>query len=138
MIYGVGTDLCAVDRMEKSIAKPSFLSRVYTPQEQALLSVRSGRAKAETAAANFAAKEAFLKACGMGLAGFALCEIAALRREGGAPYLVFDGAAARFMKSRRLTAHLSLTHEAGLAAALVVLEQTAPLSGEAPGTKSDD
>ena len=80
-------------------------------------------ARAESAAANFAAKEAFLKACGTGLAGFALNEIAALRDERGAPYLAFSGRTAEFMETNQLSAHLSLTHEADLAAAFVVLER---------------
>ena len=112
MIYGIGTDLCDVGRIEKSIARPVFLQHVYTPAEQA-----------ETAAANFAAKEAFLKACGTGLSGFSMAEIAALRQPSGAPYLEFTGKAARFMAQNHLQAHLSLTHEAGLAGAFVVLER---------------
>ena len=34
MIYGIGTDLCDVGRIEKSIARPTFLQHVYTPAEQ--------------------------------------------------------------------------------------------------------
>ena len=73
----------------------------------------------QTAAANFAAKEAFGKALGTGLLReFALCETEALRDENGAPYFSFSGRAAALM-----TAHLSLTHEGGTAAAFVVLER---------------
>ena len=50
-------------------------------------------------------------------------EIAALRQPSGAPYLEFTGKAARFMAQNHLQAHLSLTHEAGLAGAFVVLER---------------
>ena len=60
MIYGIGTDLCDVGRIEKSIARPAFLQHVYTPAEQALIAAHTGKKQAETAAANFAAKEAFL------------------------------------------------------------------------------
>ena len=63
MIYGIGTDLCDVGRIEKSIARPVFLQHVYTPAEQELIVAHTGKKQAETAAANFAAKEAFLKAC---------------------------------------------------------------------------
>ena len=83
----------------------------------------TGKKQAETAAANFAAKEAFLKACGTGLSGFSMAEIAALRQPSGAPYLEFTGKAARFMSQNHLQAHLSLTHEAGLAGAFVVVER---------------
>ena len=123
MIYGIGTDLCDVGRIEKSIARPAFLQHVYTPAEQELIVAHTGKKQAETAAANFAAKEAFLKACGTGLSGFSMAEIAALRQPSGAPYLEFTGKAARFMAQNQLQAHLSLTHEAGLAGAFVVLER---------------
>ena len=86
MIYGIGTDLCDVGRIEKSIARPAFLQHVYTPAEQELIAAHTGRKQAETAAANFAAKEAFLKACSTGLSGFSMAEIAALRQPSGAPY----------------------------------------------------
>ena len=123
MIYGIGTDLCEVSRIEKSIARPAFLQRVYAPAELELIAAHTGKRQAETAAANFAAKEAFLKACGTGLSGFALAEIAALRQPSGAPCLEFTGKAARFMAQNHLKAYLSLTHEAGLAGAFVVLER---------------
>lgn len=123
MIYGIGTDLCKVSRIEKSIARPAFLQRVYAPAEQELIAAHTGKRQAETAAANFAAKEAFLKACGTGLSGFAMAEIAALRQPSGAPCLEFTGKAAQFMVQNHLKAHLSLTHEAGLAGAFVVLER---------------
>ena len=87
-----------------------------------MLAARSGKAKWETAAANFAAKEAFLKACGKGLGGFALAEIAVLRRESGAPYYALTGAAAAWLAARGGVAHLSLSHDAGMACAFTVLE----------------
>ena len=85
MILGVGIDLCDAGRMEKSITRQSFLDHVFAPKEQALLAALGDKHRAETAAANFAAKEAFLKAAGTGLGGFAMPELAVLRRESGAP-----------------------------------------------------
>ena len=71
MIVGIGVDCTSVSRLAASIQRPHFVQRVFGQTEQALLQSRGGRA-AETAAANFAAKEAFLKAVGTGLGGFAL------------------------------------------------------------------
>ena len=122
-IYGIGTDLCQASRMERCLQRETFLRRVFSPQEQALLGARGGKARWETAAANFAAKEAFLKACGTGLGGFALAEIAVLRRESGAPYYALSGAAAAWAEANRITAHLSLSHDGGLACAFAVLER---------------
>lgn len=130
MIYGIGTDLCEVARMERSLTRQAFVQRVFSEQEQELLDSRKGAARTQTAAANFAAKEAFLKACGTGLAGFALAEVSALRNEHGAPYLSFTGKAAAFIEQNGLTAHLSLTHESGLAAAFVILESAAPCNSD--------
>ena len=122
-IYGIGTDLCQAARMERCLQRDAFLRRVLSEQEQTLLAARSGKARWETAAANFAAKEAFLKACGVGLGGFALAEIAVLRRESGAPYYALQGAAAAWARDRRIIAHLSLSHDGGLACAFAVLER---------------
>ncbi len=123
MIFGIGTDLCETARMEQAIAREAFLNRVFSAEERALITTRTGKRRAETAAANFAAKEAFLKACGLGLGGFALADIGVLRRESGAPCYALSGEAARFMAEHRLTAHLSLSHDAGMACAFAVLEQ---------------
>lgn len=123
MILGIGTDLCEISRIEKSLQREVFLQRVYSAAERELILARGEKARAETAAANFAAKEAFLKACGVGLGGFALGEIGVLRAPSGAPYYALEGCAAEWLQQNHVTAHLSLTHEAGLACAFTVLEQ---------------
>lgn len=124
MIYGIGVDSAAIGRIAKSMEKTRFLERIFSTEEQALLTAIAAEGKRrETAAANFAAKEAFLKAAHLGLGGFALCEIAALRAESGMPYYRLSGAAAAFCEAHGLTAHLSLTHEDGLAIAFAVLEK---------------
>ena len=122
MIFGIGTDLCAADRMAAKLQKPAFVQRVFSQAEQALLNERDGTHRAETAAA-FAAKEAFLKAAGTGLGGFALTDLTVLRKESGAPYFALTGPAAEWTAANTLTPHLSLTHENGLACAFVILEQ---------------
>ena len=124
MIYGIGTDLVRTDRMEKSLASPAFLRRVFGEEERAFLLSLAPRKQPESAGANFAAKEAFLKACGTGIGGFALWEIQVLRKESGAPYYALTGQAADLLEENRLTAHLSLSHDGGLAQAFTVLERT--------------
>ena len=85
-----------------------------------------GTAVPTSAAADFAAKEAFLKAAGTGLREpFALREIEAVRLESGAPAYRFSGATARWVADHGLTAHLSLSHDGGMALAFCILE-TAP------------
>ena len=135
MVYGIGCDLCSIARMEKSLLGPHgavFARRVFGPAEQAALGLPlaeeegTARRTAHTvasAAADFAAKEAFLKAAGTGLAGpFALCEIEAVRLESGAPEYRFSGSSARWMAAHGLRASLSLSHDGGMALAFCILE----------------
>lgn len=114
-------DLTSVSRMARSIEKEHFVQRVFGEEEQQLFAQRAGRA-AQSAAANFAAKEAFLKAAGTGLGGFALRDIQALRLESGAPVYRFSGTALEYMQTYHLAAHLSLSHEGDMAAAVCILE----------------
>lgn len=99
------------------------MQHVYTPAEQELIVALRAESGRKPPLPTLLQKEAFLKACGTGLSGFSMAEIAALRQPSGAPYLEFTGKAARFMAQNHLQAHLSLTHEAGLAGAFVVLER---------------
>ena len=121
MIYGIGVDTASAARLEKSIARAHFVQRVFGPEERALLQGRSPARRAETAAANFAAKEAL----GTGLSGFVWVQAQALRAPNGAPYFAFSGRLAETMRQKGLAAHLSITHEGGFATAFVVLEQAA-------------
>ena len=123
MVAGIGVDCVKVSRMEKSLTRPSFVGKVFCREEQDFLESLAGNKRVESAAACFAAKEAFLKAVGVGLGGFALGDIAALRNPAGAPYYVFSGTAAQYVADQGLTAHLSLTHEDGLAMAFAILEK---------------
>ena len=124
MIYGIGTDLCDVGRIEKSIARPAFLQHVYTPAEQELIVAHTGKKQAETAAANFAAKEAFSKALGTGLRAPATFQnIAVSHDELGKPILILAPALASFIQAKNITQmHISISDEKNLAAAFVVLE----------------
>ena len=122
MVFGVGMDCVEIARMEKSLCSTHFEERVFGKGERALFA-RKGRGAAASAAACFAAKEAFLKACGKGLGAFDLIEIEALRGESGRPYLALSGGAEHYRAQNGLRCHLTLCHEAGLAFAYVLLEK---------------
>ena len=133
MIFGIGCDLCAIPRMEKSLTGPhgaAFGRRVFGPEERLALGLDLEDPapltprRIASAAADFAAKEAFLKAAGTGLAGpFALCEIQALRMESGAPAYQFSGRTAAWMEEHHLIARLTLSHDGGMAMAVCLLEE---------------
>lgn len=130
MIYGIGCDLCNITRTEKSLLGAhgeTFARRVYGPQEQLALKLPwdkvPAKSQRQSAAADFAAKEAFLKAAGRGIGGFDLAEIQALRQQSGAPYYVLSGGARAFLEENGLCAHLTLTHEGNMAMAVCILEK---------------
>lgn len=123
-MIGLGLDLCEIGRIEKELQKGDvFLRRFFTEGEREYVAGR-GKAGADSAAAMFAAKEAFLKAAGAGLGGgIALNEIGVGHDERGAPrYELTDAAAEKLRALGAARAHLSLTHEGGMAGAVCVLE----------------
>lgn len=124
MIVGVGVDQVEVARMEGLLTRrpDRARERLFTEGERGRCDERDP--PWECYAARFAAKEAFLKALGTGLgAGTAWREVEVVTDADGRPRLEPSGTARRRMEEaggRR--AHLSLTHEAGVATAFVVLE----------------
>lgn len=120
-VVGLGMDICSIERIRKILEGPRaerFLERVYTDAERALCAARADAASAY--AARFAAKEALVKALGAP-PGIRWRDMEVVRGE-GAPRFALSGIAAQVMAERRLSALLSLTHDAGVAAATVVLQ----------------
>ena len=102
---GLGIDLCGVERIERELKRSdAFLHRFFTNSERAYIASR-GQMGAQSAAAMFAAKEAFLKAVGTGIGGgIALDEIAVEHLPGGAPVYRLTGAAQARLGARGVTA----------------------------------
>ncbi len=123
MIYSIGTDLTSCERVEKAMRRQSFVNKVFGKDEQQWLAKKTNPYK--SAAANFAAKEAFGKACGTGIftSDFLLSEVQILRKKTGEPYFEFSGKAKLFVQQKNVAAHVSLTHEGSFAFAFVVLEK---------------
>ena len=99
-----------------------FEKRVYTAAELAECAERFDRAQA--LAARFAAKEALLKALGTGSAhGISFLQVEVIRQDGGSAALSLTGSAAAEARRRGVRhVHVSLSHQPGLAAAVVILE----------------
>jgi holo-[acyl-carrier protein] synthase len=127
MITGVGIDVVHVERLIKWMKQPGLLGRYFHPDELKTSLSRGGGA-ALSLAARFAAKEAFGKALGTGLAGITLKDILVVNSHNGRPELkLFDSALAALKKVGASKVHVSLTHERDNALALIVLE-----AGERP------
>ena len=120
-VVGVGVDVCAVDRMARMIARtPAAAQRLFTPAE--LMDAGDGRVAASRLAARFAAKEAVVKALGGSVDGMSWHD-AAVASSGAAPRLEVTGAAARRAAELGVVRwHLSMSHDAGVAVAMVVAE----------------
>ena len=119
-LVGVGVDLCEVERMRRSLARTEGLAdRVFTPDEQDYC--RKAKDPAERFAVRFAAKEATLKALGAGLGACRLRDIEVVRAGSGAPALVLHDTAAALAAEHGVGRwHVSLTHTATMAEAVVV------------------
>jgi len=123
-VIGLGIDVCEIARIDKAMQdNEHFLTRYYTAEERAYIQAR-GQTAAQSAAAMFAAKEAFLKALGLGLAGgIAMQDVGVSHSEGGCPAYALQGKALVQLEARGASrAFLSLTHDAGVAVAVCVLE----------------
>lgn len=120
-MIGIGTDIIEIDRIRKAIKKEKFLSRFYAKEEIALFMEKKDMAP--SAAANFAAKEAFSKALGTGVRSFYLKDIVILRDELGKPYVVDNQVMQAIKKQYGITCiFVTLSHSKTVAVATVVLE----------------
>jgi holo-[acyl-carrier protein] synthase len=119
-VLGIGTDLVDVDRMRKVLERtPSFAQRVFTDGERALAAQR--RDPAPALAVRFAAKEALLKAFGVGIGATSMAAIEVVRATSGEPAIELHDQAALLAAERGVTRILlSLTHTDQLAHAMVV------------------
>ena len=113
-------DLCQISRMEALVAEGRFINRYFTPEERAYILAKNQNA-AQSAAGIFAAKEAFLKAIGTGLGGASLTEIEVAHTPQGQPILRLSGKALAALGDSR--AWVTITHEADMAAATVIIER---------------
>jgi holo-[acyl-carrier protein] synthase len=108
--------------MERWRKIPGLLERFFHPEELSE-SLSKGKGADLSLAARFAAKEAFGKALGTGLAGIVLKDIMVKNRHNGQPEIkVFRSALSALKKSGAGRVHISLTHERDNAIAMVVLE----------------
>ena len=126
MIYGIGFDLVKVSRVEDALRRwgERFQNKVFTPGE-----IRYGLKKRNPArhyAARFAAKEAFVKALGIGIRrGVHWKDVEVQRGPLGRPDLKIYGRAVEICRKEGINGFfLSLTHDGDYSGAMVVLEKS--------------
>ncbi len=119
-MLGIGTDLVDIDRFRDVLARtPAMAGRLFTARERDY----AEQAADPTArlAARFAAKEATLKALGLGLGGMRMAEIEVVRHDDGHPELVLHGDALVVAADHGVTRWLiTLSHTDAVAQATVV------------------
>jgi holo-[acyl-carrier protein] synthase len=128
MIVGIGSDLCNIERIEKSVARfgDRFLNRVFTDVERAKAASRP-HTSAGTLAKRFAAKEAFSKAVGTGFRrGVWMKDIGVVNAPSGAPTLHLTGGARAQLDAlapagHAIDVHLTMTDDHPWAQAFVIL-----------------
>ena len=129
MIISIGSDLCNIERIAKSLERwgERFENRVFTEVERAK-AARRPYTRAGTYAKRFAAKEAFSKAVGTGFkAGVFMKDIGVVNAPSGAPTLKLTGGAASRLAAitpagHEAVIHLTLTDDHPWAQAFVVIE----------------
>jgi holo-[acyl-carrier protein] synthase len=119
-VIGIGTDVVELDRFRLALRRtPRLPERLFSDDERAYAARR--RDPTERLAARFAAKEAVMKAMGVGLWKFPLRDIEVVRHPSGAPAVRLHGRAAALASERGVREwRLSLTHTSRLAQAVAV------------------
>ena len=129
MIVGIGTDICDVARIAAAVERHGdrFAQRVLGPEEMRVFESRRARVARRGLsylATRFSAKEAFSKAIGLGMRtpmSWRACEV--LNAASGRPEIRLHGALAQWFAERQLRAFVSVSDEANVATAFVVVEK---------------
>ena len=125
MIHGIGTDIVRVERLRTALARHGerFALRIHAATE--VEAWRAHRDPARFLAKRFAAKEAFGKALGTGVAVPATLHAVAVCHDArGKPGYVYDERLAVYMRENGLRAHLSISDEDDMVVAFALIERS--------------
>lgn len=123
MIYGIGTDITEIKRIERAtIRNKNFINKLFTKNEVEAWEKKNFNI--EFIAGRFAAKEAISKALGTGIRGFNFKDIEIINNKLGKPKVILKPRAEGIIKkiSRDYKIHLSISHEKEYAIAYALLE----------------
>jgi holo-[acyl-carrier protein] synthase len=111
MIHGIGIDVVDIKRFQESVERtPTLLTRLFTDSENKL--------PMGSVAARFAAKEALTKAMNIKTLNWKDIEVS--NEESGKPFFIFHGGVKEQLVDKKV--HLTLSHDAGIASAMVIVE----------------
>jgi len=114
MIDGIGIDVVDIERFKSSLDRtPGLIEKLFTENERTK--------PISSLAARFAAKEALAKALSVGK-GLPWHDAEILNLENGKPLFLFRGEIAEIIDGADV--HLSLSHDAGIASAMVIVERS--------------
>jgi holo-[acyl-carrier protein] synthase len=121
-VIGIGVDAVDIERFRRSLARtPGMRERLFTAHELAYVAPKVD--PVPSLAARFAAREAVMKALGVGLGAFGFHEVWVEVAGSGAPWLEVTGAAQRLADDAGVGRwHLTLTHTANTAIAVAVAD----------------
>jgi holo-[acyl-carrier protein] synthase len=125
VVFGIGVDIVEIARFERFLQEGNdpLFQRLFTSGEMAYCGGK--KRSAQHYALRFAAKESFLKALGTGLRdGLSWQDLEVINDALGKPELLMCGRALELFREHKLSScFLSLSHDAGCAVAMVVLER---------------
>ena len=128
MIYGIGTDIVQISRVEAVMGRNArFAEKILGAEE--LVKFHARRAKNEVRglrflATRFSAKEAFSKAIGLGMhMPMTWRSVQVLNAPSGKPVIVCSGALEEFMRQNKLSAQVTISDEADYGVAFVIVTQ---------------
>ena len=130
MIYGIGTDMVRIARLEAALARSERLAeKILGPEELEIFRARRDKSAVRGLrflATRFAAKEAFSKALGLGMRMPMTWRSAQmLNAASGKPEIACSGALGQFMRHNKLSAQVSISDEAEYGIAFVIVTRDA-------------
>ncbi len=114
----IGIDICLISKISRSIGNEHFIERVFTVNEREYCIKKANQAK--SFAGIYAAKEAIVKAFGVGITEFNFHDIEIIHASNGSPKVMLYGDAAVFAKG--MIPLVSISHDGDNAIAVCVLE----------------
>ncbi|MDA1197725.1 MAG: holo-ACP synthase [Proteobacteria bacterium] len=122
-IYGVGSDIIDISRIQKSLKNDTFKKKLFSSKEIKIIETKSNRIASY--AKRFAAKEAFSKALGTGISkGLSFKEISIINDKNGKPYIELSGktkSIVRLILKKKYKIFLTISDERKYALAMVII-----------------